>query len=113
MSTPSRALAGILPAKERRIPFVRSERGRTLILWGWLVTMLGVGLYCREVFSLGPEADALDAITRSGVLGWSSAILAAAGIFLWFMGNLLYLHDAMDTPAAAPAAPEDAEAPRG
>ncbi len=90
-----------LPVLAKPAALVRTERGRTLILWGWLATMVGVGCYCRAVFSLGPDAEALDALTRSGLLGWMSLLLGVGGVFLWFMGNLLYLHDAMDTPDPA------------
>lgn len=74
----------------------RGERGRLLILWGWFAAMLGAAGYCRALFDLGGDADLLDAVTRTGPLGWVSAALVVGGIGLWLAGNLVYLREAMD-----------------
>jgi hypothetical protein len=72
-----------------------TTRGQKLILWGWLTTMLGVGLYCKAVFTLGPDADLIQALTRTGVPGHAAAILLPAGILLWFAGTFLYMYEAV------------------
>lgn len=74
----------------------RGEHGRKLILWGWTAAMLGVAGYCRGLFSLDGDPDFLDAITRTGALGWLSAALIVGGVGLWLRGNLLYLREAME-----------------
>lgn len=88
------------------------ERGRRMILWGWVATMAGIACYCRAIFTLGPEAEIMDAVMKAGALGWLSALLSIGGIGLWMGGNLIYLMDAVHTPSAstseAPSEGEDA-----
>ncbi|MBI3131379.1 MAG: hypothetical protein HYZ13_08480 [Acidobacteria bacterium] len=74
----------------------RGDRGRQQILWGWVATMAGVACYCRALFGLDTEAGALDALTRTGVLGWTASGLMLFGVALWILGNLRYLHDVME-----------------
>ncbi len=87
-----------LPRDTALAPSPRRERGRRMILWGWAATMAGVLFYCRAIFSLGPEAGFLDAVTGTGPLGWIAAALVGGGVLLWFAGNLRYLREAMDAP---------------
>lgn len=70
--------------------------GQKLILWGWLTSMLGVALYCKAIFSLGPDAGMGQAFLRAGVPGWAAMLFLPAGIVLWFVGNFTYLKEAMD-----------------
>lgn len=100
-SFPAASLAVPSVARSQAATIARTspERGRKLILWGWMTTMAGVACYCRAIFAMGPEADALDAVTQSGTLGWVSAILVLGGVSSWLTGNLFYLHDAMEAPA--------------
>jgi hypothetical protein len=83
-----------------------------MILWGWVSTMAGIACYCRAIFSLGPDAEIMDAVMKAGALGWLSALLSIGGIAMWMGGNLIYLMDAVHTPAAgtteASAQSEDA-----
>lgn len=97
---PSRTSSLTLPApaevRDVQAARARGERGRLLILWGWFAAMLGAAGYCRALFDLGGDAELLDAVTRTGPLGWGSAILVVGGIGLWLAGNLVYLREAMD-----------------
>lgn len=88
-----------VPAPALRTALARGERGRLMILWGWLATMLGIGCYCRATFTLPPEAEFLETFTQAGSLGWAAAALMGGGVLMWLAGNLLYLREAMDAPA--------------
>lgn len=81
----------------------RTERGRKMILWGWAAAMLGVAGYCKAIFQLEASAEVLDAITRTGLLGWTSGVLLIGGVGLWLVGNLHYLQEVLDTPDTEPA----------
>ena len=91
--------APVVPAPALRAALAPGERGRLMILWGWLATMVGIGCYCRATFALPPEAELLDTFTRTGGLGWAAAILMGGGVLMWLTGNLRYLREAMDAPA--------------
>lgn len=80
----------------------RCERGRKLILWGWVAAMVGVTAYCRATFLTGADAELLDAVTRTGLLGWASAVLMLGGIGLWLAGNLIYLREVMEASDSEP-----------
>lgn len=103
LHTPTHAV----PASARTLAadLVRTspERGRRMILWGWTTTMAGVACYCRVIFALGPEAEIMDAVMKSGALGWLSALLSISGIGLWMGGNLVYMLDATRSTPADPA----------
>ena len=86
-------------APAERTAAARGDRGRLMILWGWLATMIGVGCYCRATFALPPDAEFMDTFTRTGALGWAAALLMGGGVVLWLTGNLRYLKEAMDAPA--------------
>lgn len=89
------------PAHAERKATAGADRGRIMILWGWLATMFGVGCYCRATFMLSPDAELMETFTRTGPLGWAAGLLMGGGILLWLTGNLRYLKEAMDTPAPA------------
>lgn len=75
----------------------RCERGRKLILWGWVGAMVGVTAYCKAVFLVGANGELLDAVTQTGPLGWASAVLMLGGVGLWLAGNLVYLREVMES----------------
>jgi len=73
------------------------DRGRRWILWGWLVTMIGVAGYCRAMFRAGPDTDILQALGQSGIAGWASLAFIALGVAVWMSGNLVFLRDSVST----------------
>lgn len=91
--------------QEVRAARQQGEHGRKLILWGWTAAMLGVAGYCRGLFSLEGDPDFLEAVTRTGALGWLSSALILGGIGLWLRGNLLYLREAMSASQEDPDRP--------
>ena len=81
----------------------RCERGRKLILWGWVAAMVGVTAYCKAIFLVGANGELLDAVTQTGPLGWTSAVLMVSGVGLWLAGNLLYLREVMEATDTEPS----------
>lgn len=71
------------------------DRGRRLILWGWLVTMVGVGGYCRAMFRSSADSDVLTALREAGLTGWGSIALIALGIAIWLFGNVALLKESV------------------
>ena len=70
------------------------DRGRRLILLGWVITMMGVALYCRAMFRAGPDTDLVEALSQNGIAGWGSVAFLALGIAVWGFGNVALLRDA-------------------
>jgi len=81
----------------------RGERGRRAILAGWLISMLGIVAYIVAMSRAGEHASIMDAFSNTGLLGWCAAALLAAGVIIWFVGNI----DCLDALAKIPASDDD------
>lgn len=75
----------------------RQRAGKKMILAGFVVTILGVVLYCAACFAGGMDADMGDLLFRNAV-PFARATLGVLGLgtLVWLVGSFTYLRGAMD-----------------
>ncbi len=73
------------------------KTGKSMILAGFVITILGVVLYCATCFAGGADADLGDVLFRNAV-PFARATLAVLGVgtLVWLVGSFTYLRGAMD-----------------
>jgi hypothetical protein len=74
------------------------EWGRKAILAGWILAMAGVVGYCFAMLRAPQDAGLLDALFSQGFIGWISAVLLLGGVATWFVGNLAFFRQVLETP---------------
>lgn len=95
------ALPGRASPRSLTKPLNRAEsqqrKGKAMVVAGWVVTLLGVVLYCAATFSAGVDAD-MGALLTENVVPFAHATLAVMGLgtLLWLTGSFVYLKGAMD-----------------
>ena len=77
----------------------KTDKSRTAILNGWIISMLGIVLYCLAM--LGDSvADPFSSILERGWAGGATISLLAIGVLLWLYGAVTFLqeveHDSPD-----------------
>ncbi len=89
------------PAQEARVSAAgRMTRGRSLVVLGFVVALLGVVGYCVGSLAPGAGAGGLEALVGPGL--W----LIAAGTLIWLCGSVVYLTGVLDAgPGEGPGAP--------
>lgn len=84
--------------------------GKGMILAGFIITIVGVVLYCAACFAGGADADMGDILFKNAV-PFARATLAVLGLgtLVWLVGSFTYLRGAMDADedAAEKGTPSD------
>jgi|GEM_PF-1365003 len=75
----------------------RQRTGRRFIVAGFVVSVVGVVLYCVASFAGGLDADMGDLLFRNSV-PYARATLGIIGLgtLVWLVGSVKYLHAVMD-----------------
>ncbi|MBI2375685.1 MAG: hypothetical protein HYV07_16940 [Deltaproteobacteria bacterium] len=73
-----------------------------MILAGFVITIVGVVLYCAVCFAGGMDADMGDILFKNAV-PFAQATLAVLGLgtLVWLVGSFTYLRGAMDADEEA------------
>jgi hypothetical protein len=79
---PDRARAGV------------AEYGRKMILYGWIVSMIGIVTYCFVMLGGDQGADMMEALAARGAIGWASLAVIGVGVALWFAGCIRLVREA-------------------
>lgn len=76
--------------------------GKGMILAGFVITIVGVVLYCAVCFAGGMDADMGDILFKNAV-PFAQATLAVLGLgtLVWLVGSFTYLRGAMDADEEA------------
>jgi len=103
-----RAAGGRQDAASRTAARTRAEAmqksGTRLIAAGFVITIVGIVLYCVACFAGGVDAELGDIMFRNSVpFARATLGVLALGTLVWFFGSVQYLRGAMD------AEEEDAE----
>lgn len=75
------------------------ERSRKTILFGWIISMIGIVTYCFVISGGDQQADLPDALAARGAIGWAAVAVILIGVGLWFIGCVRFLNDADCSPA--------------
>ena len=95
---------GGLDSSEQEISRRRLEQSRKTILTGWIISMIGIVLYCFVMSSGDQTADLSTALAARGAIGWAAVTIIFIGLGLWFAGYVGfmkaadYLADDVDKP---------------
>jgi hypothetical protein len=90
---------------ERARPEARQRLGKLFVVVGWIVAMVGVGVYC--VASFAAESDAgLAAILLDGAIPAARAglFVIGGGTLLWLIGSVMHLNASLDVSDDEPRA---------
>lgn len=73
------------------------KRGRVMIVAGFVITIVGVVLYCAACFAGGMDADMGDLLLDNAV-PFARATLGVLGFgtLVWLIGSFMHLRGAMD-----------------
>ena len=73
------------------------KAGNVMIVAGFIITIVGVVLYCAVCFAGGMDADMADVLFRNTV-PFARATLGVLGLgtLVWLIGSFTYLRGAMD-----------------
>ncbi len=82
-------------AADRAQPEVRQRRGKRLVVAGWVVAMLGVGLYCAASFAADASLDLPDML-RAFPVARAGLALIGFGTLVWAIGSVMHLRAALD-----------------
>lgn len=82
-------------------PATRAEsmqkNGKRMVIAGFVISVVGVVLYCAVTFTGGIDAYTGDILFRNGVsLGKVTLAVLALGTLVWLVGSFTYLQGAMD-----------------
>ncbi|ACL65513.1 conserved hypothetical protein [Anaeromyxobacter dehalogenans 2CP-1] len=79
----------------------RQRIGKVLVVAGWIVALVGVGIYCVASFAAGADAD-LAAVLLDGAIPAARGGLAVvgAGTLTWVIGSILHLNASLDAADA-------------
>ena len=102
----SRKLAGPLTVDSSSQSVVRAQslqtNGKRMVLAGFIITVLGVVLYCVACFAGGADADLGDVLFRNSVpLARATLGLLGLGTLVWLVGSVNYVRGAMNADDAA------------
>lgn len=78
-----------------------------MVVAGFVITILGVVLYCAACFAGGTDADMGDMLLRNA-MPFARATLAVLGLgsLVWLIGSFTYLRGAMDADEDASEDPQ-------
>lgn len=76
----------IVTMPEQEAARQRLERSRKTILWGWIISMIGIVLYCLVMSSGDQQADLPSALAARGGVGWLAFIVIIIGVGVWCTG---------------------------
>lgn len=80
----------------------RQKHGRAMIFAGFVVTIVGVVLYCIACFAGGADADMGDVLLANAVpFARATLVLLGLGTLVWLVGSFIYLRGIMDAEEAA------------
>ena len=76
----------------------RMRRGKTLVIAGYAIMVLGIVLYCAVCLTAGVNQD-LGTILLENLVPFASVTLMiiGAGTAIWLVGSILYLNGALDS----------------
>jgi hypothetical protein len=79
------------------------RRGKVMVIAGWVITIVGIVLYCAVCLTAGVNDD-FGQVLLDSIDPFARATLVVMGIgtLLWLAGSLVYLRAAMDTDDATP-----------
>lgn len=71
-----------------------AKKSRMLILYGWLIAMLGVLCYCFVMLANDTSTDPYSTIFERGLIGWTAILLLLVGLGLWLVGSVRFFNGA-------------------
>lgn len=85
----------------------QQKNGKRMVIAGFVITIVGVVLYCAVNFAGGVDAGMDNALFSNGVpFNWATLAILGLGTLVWLAGSFTYLRGMMD-------AEEDAHQERG
>ena len=97
ISVDPRARASAERATPATLAEDRQRSGKTMILLGFVITVVGVVLYCAVCFASGMDVDLGDVLLRNTVpLARLTLGVLGLGTLVWLVGSFTYLRGAMD-----------------
>lgn len=89
--------AAVLEASRASRAETMQKNGKGMILAGFVITVVGVVLYCLACFAGGVDAGMGDILFRNAV-PFARATLGILGVgtLVWLVGSFTYLRGAMD-----------------
>lgn len=88
----------------------RLVSSRNAVLNGWIISMLGIVLYCFAMLSGGEPDDPFSSILDRGWMGTGAIAFLLVGVLLWFYGAMTYLGELeKNSPEACVAPHSDLE----
>jgi hypothetical protein len=78
---------------------------RNAVLNGWIISMLGIVLYCFAMLSGGEPDDPFSSILERGWMGAGAIAFLLVGVLLWFYGAMTFLGEVENNTPDACAAP--------
>ncbi len=67
--------------------------GRNAVLNGWLISMLGIVLYCFAMLGGSADVDPFSSILERGWMGAGAIALLVVGMLLWLYGAITFLRE--------------------
>lgn len=68
------------------------NKSRRTILFGWVVSMIGIVTYCFVMLS-DQQVDLAEALSANDSVGWMSALVILIGVGIWFKGLIKFLKE--------------------
>lgn len=69
----------------------RLDGSRIAVLNGWIISMLGIALYCYAMLGSGEAVDPFSSILERGWVGGGAIALLVIGVLLWIYGGVTFL----------------------
>lgn len=79
---------------EHQLSRARMERSRKTILCGWVISMIGIVIYCFVMSRGDQQADLPTALAARGGVGWAAVGIICIGLALWFAGYVGFMKSA-------------------
>lgn len=76
----------------------RIESSRMAVLYGWLISMIGIVFYCFVMLDSDSSIDPYSTVLERGLLGWAAILFILVGVGLWLMGTVNYLKESEQSP---------------
>ncbi|MBI1891411.1 MAG: hypothetical protein HYS18_12245 [Burkholderiales bacterium] len=68
-----------------------SKQAGNTILWGLIISMVGIVIYFFVMSRGDQQADLLSALNANGAIGLGAVMIIFVGLGLWFAGSMEYL----------------------
>ena len=81
------------PAEKKERAPGSEEWGRKAILSGFLISTLGMVIFCYVTLGDGLDADIYNSLFQNGVIGWAALLFLIMGVGVWFAGNIVLLKE--------------------